>query len=359
MSAPPSHPARPATATRGAVLRTGAKLGALLLLPLGAACGSAATAPPGAPADDGAAAPATLAVGTGALVVDYWPAFIAQETGIFSRHALTVEITPFETPSLAIQALATGAVDAAMVATDLAINAQERGVPLASVAGVYSKATYSLVTARTIADYGALRGKTLAVSDLKDATTLLLRKMLSGQGLKDGDYDVVPVGGSGRRAAAIAGGQAAGALLGVPVNFALEGEGYPSLGYASDALPEYLFDAVHVQRDWARANSATLVRFLQGLLEATAWLYDPAHREAAIAILAARFKTSPEIGNLTYDLTVSRLQAFPREGEISPVAFTAVLDTMAEMGLIGQPAPGAAKYVDLSYLELARKGAPR
>src|SRR5262249_12641257 len=159
--------------------RAGARLSALLLLPLGAACGAPRTAPPGAPAGADSAAPATLTVGAGAAVVDYWPAFIAQETGVFSRRALTVEITHFETPSTAIQALAHGAVDAAMVATDLAINAQERGVPLASVAGVYSKATYSLVTARGVADYGDLRGKTLAVSDLKDATTLLLRKMLS------------------------------------------------------------------------------------------------------------------------------------------------------------------------------------
>ena len=58
-------------------------------------------------------------------------------------------------------------------------------------------------------------------------------------------------------------------------------------------------------------------------------------------------------------LTVTRLRAFPRDGEISPPAFTAVLETMAEMGLLGQPVPGAARYVDLSYLEQARKGAGR
>ena len=125
-------------------------------------------------------------------------------------------------------------------------------------------------------------------------------------------------------------------------------------------LPEYQFDALHVQRAWARANGPTLVRLLRALLEATAWLYDPAHRDEAVAILAARFKTSPEIGAQTYDLAVTRLQAFPRDGEISPAGMTAVLETMAELGLLAAarcPARAQASSTS-SYLALARKGAP-
>jgi ABC-type nitrate/sulfonate/bicarbonate transport system substrate-binding protein len=341
--------------TRASLLGAGTGLGALAILSLAGACGRpASSAPDGA--TGGAGEPATVRLGTGAPVVDYWPMFIAQELGIFGRHGLAVELISFENPATAIQALATNAVDVATVSTDLAINAVERGVPLVSVAGVYNKATYSLVAAKDIASIAELRSKTLAVSDLKDATTLLLRKMLKGHGLRDGDYDVVPVGGSGRRAAAISSGQAAGALLGLPVNFTLESEGYPSLGFTSDVLPEYQFDSVHVMRPWARANGPTLVRLLRALLEATRWLYDPAHRDGAIAILAARFKTPAEIAGRTYDVAVTRLQAFPKEGELSAEGFTAVLETMAELELIGQPVPGAAKYVDLSYLTLARKG---
>ncbi len=359
MNEPLLPPSATAAATRATVILTAARLGTLLLLPFGGACGPGRQAPP-PPAPEGAGpqAPATLKLGGGAPVVDYWPLFIAQETGIFDRHGVSVEVTHFETPASAIQALATNAIDLCAVSTDLAINAVERGVPLVTVAGIYNKATYSLVAGRGYTTIAELRGKTLAVSDLKDASTLLLRKLLLAHGLRDGDYDVVPLGGSGRRAAAVSSGQAAGAMLGLPVNFILEAEGFPSLGYASDVLPEYQFDALHVQRAWARANGPTLVRFLRAQLEATAWLYDPAHRDEAIAILAARFKTSAGIGAQTYDLAVTRLQAFPRDGALSAEGLTAVLETMAELGLIRQPLPEAARYVDPSYLELAWKGVP-
>src|SRR5262249_2546961 len=157
------------TSTRATLLRNGAKAGAFLLLSLGAACGREA-APPAAGAPGDRDAPVTVKIGGAALEVGYWPLYIGLATGGFGRRGLKRAVNHFETPAAAAQALATGATDVGTFAIDLAIGAAEKGVPLASVAGVYNKATYSLVTARGITSYGDLRGKALAVSDLKDAT---------------------------------------------------------------------------------------------------------------------------------------------------------------------------------------------
>src|SRR5581483_4912074 len=48
-----------------------------------------------------------------------------------------------------------------------------------------------------------------------------------------------------------------------------------------------------VDDGWAKANEATVVGYLRGLLRATAWLFDPANRDEACRIFLAQ---GPELG---------------------------------------------------------------
>lgn len=322
-----------------------------LLLALLTACGESNSAPVTAPAEQ----KISLKLGLVTPIIDYWAIYIAQSNNLFEKNNLAVELTYFETASKVTQALSTGSLDLAVSTPDTTINAIEKGAGLTQVAGVYHKATYSFIVQKNIKSFNDLKGQSLAVSDLKDASTLLLLKMLEANGLKKGDYNLIPLGGTGKRAAAITGGQVAGALIGMPNNFVLEGEGYPSLGYTSEAVKEYQFNALAVQKEWVQKNSPALVRYLKSVNEASNWLYNPANKDAAIAILAKNLKVSQEIATKAYDLSVTRLQAFPRAGEINLEGYKAVIELMGELELLKAPLPSPEKYIDNSYLNKARQ----
>ena len=110
-----------------------------------------------------------------------------------------------------------------------------------------------------------------------------------------------------------------------------------------------------VRRDWAQQNADTVVRYLRAIIQADRWLYDPANRAAAAEIAVDVLKMTPEEGRRTYDLLVTQTQAIPRDGELSTSGVQAVIDSMADVGLLSSPLPAPAKYVDPSYLEHARQ----
>lgn len=297
----------------------------------------------------------SLKLGLVTPTVDYWPIYIAQSRGLFEKYGLTIDPVYFETASKVVQTLVANSVDLGVAAVDVSINAIEKGAGLTEVAGAYNKATYSFMVQKDIKSFNDLKGKTLAVSDLKDATTLLLLKMLQANGLKSGDYTLISLGGTGKRAAAITGGQVAGALLAMPTNFVLEAEGYPSLGYTADTIKEYQFETVFVSKEWAKKNSLAIVRYQKAINEATGWLYDPANKAAAVAILAKEIKVSPDIAAKTYDTSVTQLQAFPKTGEFNYEGMKVVIQTMGELDLLKAPLPSPDKYLDTTYLDKARQ----
>ena len=46
-------------------------------------------------------------------------------------------------------------------------------------------------------------------------------------------------------------------------------------------------------RDWAKANSDTLVRYISAYVEGCRWALDPANKAEAIALIAERLKLTP------------------------------------------------------------------
>src|SRR5439155_8636363 len=118
---------------------------------------------------------------------------------------------------------------------------EQGNADIAIVSGVLNKPTYSLITSPEFRTFADLKGKTLAVSDLKDGSTLLLQQMLQMKGVQRSEYDIIQAGGTPDRYAAVKSGGAAGALLTQPADFKAESEGFNNLGLVSDLIPDYQF----------------------------------------------------------------------------------------------------------------------
>ncbi len=344
------------------------------LLAAGAACApSAAPAPaPAAPAAGAvggaptagapAAAPAaaapqrtTLSYGITGYLASYWPSFVAMNKGFFADQGIDIDIVLTESSARGAQTIASGSVDISNHSPETTILAVEKGADLAIVGEEVSRPVYTLLGQPDIPDVAALRGQRIAVSDLKGGATWIMLRTLEHYGVGENEVDLVPVGGTTARYAAMKNGAvAAGAML-QPDDFRAMDEGFKRLAVSTDAVKDYTFNSQTVQRGWAREHADELVRFLRAVSRATDWLYDPANKEEAIAILAERTKQDEKYARQSYDLVVTEQRMYAEKERIRPAGLQAVLELLAEIGEMSRPLPPVDKYIDTSYWERAQQ----
>jgi hypothetical protein len=148
--------------------------------------------------------------------------------------------------------------------------------------------------------YADLRGKTVVVDAPNTAYALLLYKALKDAGLNKGDYAIKPVGGTTARLEAMTKdkGNAAAAVLNPPFSFRAGEAGLKDMGTATKAIGAYQSDGAFIMRDWAKANSDALVRYISAYVEGRRWALDPANKAEAIALLSERLKLTPQVAAL-------------------------------------------------------------
>ncbi len=323
---------------------------------------AAPAAPPsagGAPATTAAAAtsppePVTLNFGTTSPLGTYWVDYVGIDKGFYAQEGLTLDIVLTGASVGATQALAGGSLDISNHSPDSAIVADEKGADIAIVGEEIARPIYSIMAQPTINRVEDLRGQKVAVSDLKSGATLVLLRTLLAHGLKPDDVDLIPAGGTSQRYAAMKAGAVVAATMLQPDDFRAMDEEFRRVAVSTEAVKEYSFSSILVRRDWARTHADELVRFLRACGRATAWLYDPANRDAAIAVLMERTKQEEKYTRLTYDLMVTQERVFPERCAVQPNGIQAVIDLLGEVGELSAPLPPPDKYVDTSYWQRAQ-----
>ncbi|MBI4317035.1 MAG: ABC transporter substrate-binding protein [Chloroflexi bacterium] len=327
--------------------------------PADAAPKPAATAPkpPAATPTPAAAAlkPATLRFGQIIIAAEVWPLYVAEKKGFFDEQKITLERTMTETASRAVQALIGGSVDMINSNPDVVVTAVTQGADLTMVAGMQNRTIYSFIVPPSINTYADLKGKIMGVSGLKDSSTLLLKRLLAKNGLKEGDYDLVQVGGTNNRYAALKNGSVQGAVLIQPTDFRIIAEGFKLMGLSTEATKEFPWASLVVKASWAKANEDVVVRTVRSVAKATLWMYDPKNKAEAIKILADYTKAEEGPARQTYELYIEKEQALGRNAQINMEGLQNAIKVMIEAGNLQPPEPDAKKFVDLSYWEKATK----
>ncbi|HZR97233.1 MAG TPA: ABC transporter substrate-binding protein [Chloroflexota bacterium] len=319
-----------------------------------AAPSASGAAAPAAPAATTPPAPVTLNFGTTSALGVYWVDYVGIDKGFYAQEGLTLDIVLTGASVGATQALAGGSLDISNHSPDSAIIADEKGADIAIVGEEIARPVYSVMAQPSIQRAEDLRGQKVAVSDLKSGATLILLRTLLAHGLKTEDVDLIPAGGTSQRYAAMkTGAVAAGAML-QPDDFRAMDEGFRRVAISTEAVPDYSFNSVLVRRDWARAHADELVRFLRACGRAAAWLYDPANKDAAIAVLMERTKQEEKYARLTYDLMVTQERVFPERCAVRPSGIQAVIELLGEVGELSAPLPPPEKYIDTSYWQRAQ-----
>lgn len=282
----------------------------------------------------------------------FWDVFEAQALGFFKAEGLDVDSTRFDVTSQAVTALVTGAINIASPTPDVAMLAAIKGQgDVAIISNEVRLPTWDLMVQPELKSYADLKGKVLGVSQLQSASTLNLRQLLRKHGLKDNDYTILQVGGSGKRYAAIQSKQIAGALITEPVNFEALDAGYRKLGgvYEVSVVPSAV---IAVTRAWAKANEKVVVGFLRAVYKAQDWLNDTQHRKQAVDLMVDLSKARRTSVERTYDKYVSELKVYNR-GEIKADQIKKTLEDMVDIEAISKPIPDPNKLMDLSFRQKA------
>jgi NitT/TauT family transport system substrate-binding protein len=282
----------------------------------------------------------------------YWDVFQAQTNGYFKAEGLDVESTRFDVTSQTVTALVTGAVNIVSVTPDVAMLATIKGQgDVVIVSNEVRLPTWDLLVQPDVKTYADLKGKVLGVSQLQSASTLNLRQLLRKNGLKDNEYNILQVGGSSKRYAALQSKQIAATLITEPVNFEAMDAGYRKLGgvYEASVVPSVVYA---VTRSWARANDKVLVALLRAVYKAQDFINNTKNKKEAVDLMVDLSKAQRASVEKTYDKYVADLKVYNR-GDISADVIKKTLEDMVEIEAISKPIPDPNKMLDLSFRQKA------
>lgn len=229
------------------------------------------------------------------------PFWIADAKGFFGRESVAVTLTPTPSSIYQFQHLSGGDFDIGTTAIDniIAYDEGQGEAPLPNpadfIAIMGGDSGFLQLWARPeISSYANFRGKTLAVDALTTGYAFVLREMLRKKGISPDEYALEPVGNTASRFARMQRGtDCVGALLSPPVDVQARAAGFKMLDVATDVIGAYQASVVVARRAWLEKNAETAVRFIRAVRAAMGWLYDPAHRTEAIALLADRTQIAP------------------------------------------------------------------
>jgi ABC-type nitrate/sulfonate/bicarbonate transport system substrate-binding protein len=288
-----------------------------------------------------------------------WGVYVGQDKGFFADTGIAVEIQ--DTPNSVTQMtdFSQGKFDIAMTAVDniVAYVEGQGEAPIgpqpdfAAVMGSDSS-FLSLVASPQVARIEDLRGKTVSVDAATTGYAFVLYEILRRHGLgKDkGDYEIARAGGMVQRWNALREGKHAATLLSAPYNIVAKNAGFRELVKATDIVGPYQGNVAAVRRTWAKENSAKVKAYIAAYRRSIAWLYEPKHRDEAIAILRGHLpQMTQEMAEASYSELLDPARGFFRTCEIIRAGFDCVLELRSRYAFPKKQLNDPAKYFDPGF----------
>ncbi len=291
-----------------------------------------------------------------------WPIWIAQEKGYFAECGIAVALTPTPNSVFQLTNLIDGQFDIAHTAIDNVVaymesqgEAKTKARPdLIAFMGV-DNGFLSLVTVPEVKRYDDIRGKVVSVDAMTTGYAFVLFDLLKRNGLAPSDYTIERAGGVRERWQALQDGKHAGTLLVTPLDLIAKTMGFNVLQYAIDLYGHYqgVVGAAHLA--WAADNDGRLESYIRGYCSGVAYLYEPANKDEAIAILRRNApQMAPEIAEQSYSAMVGP-KGFFRTAEIDIAGVRKVLELRSEYGRPQKPLDDPWRYYDPRHYEAAKK----
>jgi len=169
-----------------------------------------------------------------AVSMTWFPVKVALEKGFFRNEGLEPQLVQMN-GNVATVALANGHIDFSLNISPV-LNGAMQGLGTKLVAALNSRPLFALVVRPEITSAADLKGKVFAVSSFGNTQAILTEKHLQHLGLRKGDYQLLAMGATPARIAAMEKNIVQGSLMPLPTNVQLENKGYRLLGNTAEIV---------------------------------------------------------------------------------------------------------------------------
>ena len=169
-----------------------------------------------------------------AVSMTWFPVKVAVDKGFFRSEGIEPQLIQMN-GNVATVALANGHIDFSLNISPV-LNGAMQGLGTKLVAALNSRPFFSLVVRPEIGSSADLKGKVFAVSSFGNTQAILTEKHLQHLGLKKGEYQLLALGATPARLAAMEKNLAQGSLMPLPTNVQMENRGYRLLGNTAEII---------------------------------------------------------------------------------------------------------------------------
>jgi NitT/TauT family transport system substrate-binding protein len=198
-----------------------------------------------------------------AVSMTWFPVKVAVEKGFFRNEGLDPQLIQMN-GNVATVALANGHIDFSLNISPV-LNGAIQGLGLKLVGVLNTRPLFSLVVRPEIQSATDLKGKVFAVSSFGNTQAILTEKHLHQLGLKKGEYQLLAMGATPSRIAAIEKNIVQGSLMPLPANVQMENRGYRILGNTAEIVTHPIA-GLGVHEDKIKKDPETIKKTLRACL---------------------------------------------------------------------------------------------
>ena len=169
-----------------------------------------------------------------AVSMTWFPVKVAMDKGFFRNEGLEPQLIQMN-GNVATVALANRHTDFSLNISPV-LNGAIQGLGLKLVAALNTRPLFALVVRPEIKSPADLKDKIFAVSSFGNTQAILTEKHLQHLGLKKGEYQLLAMGATPARMAAMEKNIAQGSLMPLPINVQMENKGYRLLGNTAEIV---------------------------------------------------------------------------------------------------------------------------
>jgi len=193
--------------------------------------------------------------------------FMAQQEGIFRKNGLDVELLHISSSSRGIQAILAGEIAFSYMDGANQVQANLKGGNIAFVAAATNRQVFSLMAKPEIKRIADLRGKKIGITRIGSSTHTSALYALNTAGLKQNDYQILPLVEVPNILTALLAGQVDAGVVSPPTNSRARKAGLNELMNLAKEGPEFVSVAVGTSRNYIKANEDTVRRVVRSYAE--------------------------------------------------------------------------------------------
>jgi ABC-type nitrate/sulfonate/bicarbonate transport system substrate-binding protein len=266
---------------------------------------------------------------------------LGKEQGIFASENLDITISTFRGDGQLQQAFAAGALDVG-VGSGPGMGYASKGVPAHAVASLASEPrNMALVVMNpALKSVDDLKGKRIGVSTAGSLTEWLARAISVRKGWGAEGVEVVPMGETRTRNAAMKAGDLQASVTSTEEGLELQEQGVGRvLMNFGDIVPDFHTHVIFASDGLIKQKPDTVRRFLRGWFKTVAFMRD--NRAATIKSIAKTMNLSEKVVDMAYE-TEMGMMSF--DGAFSAKAIEIIRGSLKDLGITDNAPAAAAMY---------------